>query len=61
MNLLLLVFSIFLLLFSMTKLAKIKYSKNDSILKEARSNLISLLWGGVAIAGYLLTTYQVWV
>jgi len=45
----------------MSKLTKIKYSKNDSILKEARSNLISLLLGGVAVAGYLITSYQVWV
>jgi hypothetical protein len=45
----------------MTKMARIKYSKNDSILKEARLNLVSLLWGGLAVAGYLFTTYQVWV
>lgn len=47
--------------FALTKLSKIRYSKDDSILKEAKLNIISLLWGVLIVTSMILIPYQVWV
>ncbi|GGM18363.1 hypothetical protein GCM10011351_00190 [Paraliobacillus quinghaiensis] len=60
MDFLLLIISIFLLLFALTKVSKVKYSKDASTLKEAKLNVISLLWGVVIIAAMIFIPYQVW-
>ncbi|MCP8616357.1 hypothetical protein [Salirhabdus salicampi] len=61
MDYLLLIVAIFLLLFALRKVSMIKYSKKHSALKEAKQNVVSLLWGVLIILAMGFIPYQVWV
>ncbi|MBM7661097.1 hypothetical protein JOC85_001869 [Bacillus mesophilus] len=61
MDFFLLILSILLLLLALTKVSKVKYSNSDSIFKDAKLNVISLLWGVLIIATIIFIPYQVWV
>lgn len=61
MNYLLLVVAIFFLFFALRSISKIKYSKRLSVLKEAKQNVISMLWGVLVIGAFIFIPYQVWV
>ncbi len=61
MNYLLLVVAILVLLFSLRKLSMIKYSKTLSVVKEAKQNARSMLWGVLVIAAMIYIPYQVWL
>ncbi|CQR47525.1 hypothetical protein BN1058_01848 [Paraliobacillus sp. PM-2] len=61
MNYLLLIAAIFLLLIALRKISMIKYAKGISTLKEAKQNVISMLWGVLVISALIIIPYQVWV
>jgi len=61
MNYLLLIVAIFVLLFALRKISMIKYNKGISVLKEAKQNLVSMLWGLLVFAAIIFIPYQVWV
>ncbi|ENH96865.1 hypothetical protein J416_08444 [Gracilibacillus halophilus YIM-C55.5] len=61
MNVLLLIVAIVILLFILRKLSMIEYSNRHSALKDAKQNVISLLWGVVVISTIIFIPYQVWV
>ena len=61
MEYLLLLIAIILLLFSLKKLARIKYSNTDGLAEDVKQNVLSLLWGIVVVSAILAIIYQVWV
>ncbi|AST91277.1 MULTISPECIES: hypothetical protein [Sutcliffiella] len=61
MDYLLLLTSIILLLFSLKKIAMIKYRTTDGIAADIKQNILSLLWGIVVVSAILTIIYQVWV
>ncbi|MFE8700834.1 hypothetical protein ACFYKX_09425 [Cytobacillus sp. FJAT-54145] len=61
MNYLVIIIAIFVLLFALRKISMIKYSKRLSVLKEAKQNVISMLWGVLVIAAIIFIPYQVWI
>ncbi|SDZ83892.1 hypothetical protein SAMN05421743_101376 [Thalassobacillus cyri] len=61
MNYLSLIVTIFVLLFALRKISRIKYSKSHSAIKEAKQNVISLLWGVLVIAAMIFIPYKVWM
>ncbi len=61
MNYLLLIAAIFVLLFALRKISLIKYSKRHTAIKEAKQNVVSLLWGVLVVSAINFIPYQVWV
>ncbi|MCA1029714.1 hypothetical protein LCL95_01555 [Bacillus timonensis] len=60
MDYLLLITAIIVLLFSLRKISMIKYSKEHSVLKEAKLNALSMVWGVFVISAIIFIPYQVW-
>ena len=61
MNYLLLIVTIFVLLFALRKISMIKYYKGISVLKEAKQNVVLMLWGLLVFAAIIFIPYQVGV
>ncbi|WP_217585862.1 hypothetical protein [Lentibacillus saliphilus] len=61
MNYVLLIVAAIALLFALRKISLIKYSKNTSFLRDAKHNVMSLLWGIPVFIAIMLIPYQVWI
>lgn len=61
MDFVLLLITITVLLFALRKVSKIRYFSKDSILKDAKKNVVSLMWGVLIILAMIRIPYHVWV
>ncbi|WP_411955039.1 hypothetical protein ACKXGF_04500 [Alkalibacillus sp. S2W] len=60
MDYVLLIAAITLLLIATRQLSKINYTDGFSVLKEAKQNIISMLWGTFIVTLIIFIPYQVW-
>ena len=61
MNLILLVISIIILLFSLRQMTIMETSKKKSIIQEIKKNIVLLIWGIPLILALVFIPYQVWI
>ncbi|NIK12621.1 hypothetical protein [Alkalibacillus almallahensis] len=61
MDYILLIAAITLLLIATRQLSKIKYTDGFSVLKEAKQNIISMLWGTLIVVMIIHIPHRIWV